>query len=225
MHKSIDERHSDDTDSALEATNEFKIASFLDSIFYFRDLWTTIGYKSFFTVWTAKTSATFLKPRIDYADVDEPPGPVETRFKTLDLVVEHAQATKFFDGVLKPDKTTNKLELFQPHLAWFQETAKSTVPEAVRSQFLIVHVRENPVILKKCLSEDELQGLDKVSETAVSLWRKAGCRALFVGKDFEPEDYLDGCHLSGSGGAKLAEAVSLNIAGKPSQPDRPKEAP
>ncbi|MBI2812348.1 MAG: hypothetical protein HYX67_16175 [Candidatus Melainabacteria bacterium] len=207
----MNERHLDDTSSQREETAEIKIESFLDSMFYFEDLWSTIGYKSFFTVWTAPTAATFLKPRIDYEDVDPPPPPVEIRFTSLNFPMEHNETTQFLEPVLEHDKTTHKLQLSKSYLDFFKQAMQATVPEQARSRVLLLRVRENPAIAKQALSEDELDCMDRASEVNQKMWKKIGCRVLLVGKDYGPEDYLDGNHLSGSGGAKLAEAVSVKI--------------
>ncbi len=209
--ESMHERHSKDKASLREATEERKIGALLDAVFYFRDLWTTVGYKYFFTVWTPKTASTFLKPRIDYPDEDPPPYPVETRLNTLDLVQEHNLATANFKVFFERKKIDNELQLSAENLQWVYLTAQDTVPMPLRSRVLYVHVNRNPQLLSKAFSAEELVGLNKIAEASSKIYSRVGCRALLAGKDYEPQDYLDGCHLSGSGGAKLAASVSSRI--------------
>lgn len=208
---SINQRFQESGISQREATDELKLGTFLDSIFYFRDLWTTVGYKWLFTVWTPPTSATFLKPRIQYQDIDPKPYPLETRFAGLNLRSEHDLITNFFGAYSTRNSINHKLKLSRRFLLFFEESARRNVPENVRSRVLTVRVRENPVVLNRALSKDEIHLLDEASQANIQVWKKIGVHTLYVGKDYQAADYLDGCHLSGTGGAKLADAVASEI--------------
>ena len=207
----MNENHESDKSNDSESLEEKKLGAFLDSIFYFEDLWTTIGYKSFFTVWTKPTAKTFTKPREDYVDFDEPPVTVDRRFKNLDLQWEHQQATMYFKDFLERDRSTQESKFSKQYLKWFERAARDTLPEAARSRILLLRVRENLAVVKRVLSEDELDTWDRAADINQKIWNKTGCHALDLGRDYEPENYLDGCHLSGSGGAKLADAVRSSL--------------
>jgi hypothetical protein len=181
------------------------LQAYLDSIFYFEDLWTTIGYKSFFTVWTPYAGNTFFKPRKDYPDVDLPPIPLEHRFERVDADSERQrmifrQRDMFENGKPIPYK-----------IKGFKLSALATVPESLRARVLLVEVRNNPVIMNRLLSNDEIALADNASELNQKIWAETGCRSVFIGKGYIAEDYLDDRHLSGLGAEKLASTIAEQI--------------
>jgi lysophospholipase L1-like esterase len=86
-----------------------------------------------------------------------------------------------------------------------------TVPEQLRSQMLIVQVRTNPEVSKKVLRANEQNGLYEASQLSETIFKEVGIEATFEGKGYRLEDYLDGRHLSASGGEKLSAALAKKI--------------
>lgn len=212
LSEAIDERIKIETSSQRAEREECQLEEFLDSIFYFQDLWSTIAYKSFFTVWTEFTAPTFLAPRKEYPDEDPPPIPIETRFNAFNRDEELHEITRNFKFIFEFNQTTNNWQFSKRTLDWFKQSIANSVPDQLRSQVLMIDVRRNPLIMSRTVTEDELSRSDKVSEKSKIIWEAAGVSAIYAGKDFQVNDYLDGCHLSPSGGAKLSAAVASKLA-------------
>src|SRR5262249_27619399 len=68
-----------DNSSVTEHRRELQTEMAFDRALYFNDLWTTVAYKYFFTVWTPRTRASFLKARKHYQDNDWGPRPGHVR--------------------------------------------------------------------------------------------------------------------------------------------------
>lgn len=208
----ISERIKVETVAEKEILEECQIEERLDSIFYFKDLWSTLAYKSFFTVWTKPTANTFMAPRKIYPDEEPSPlEPVAHRFDDLNLEFERRDALRDFDTYFETNTETKKRQFSKQMLDWYKYSIDATVPEQLRSQVLLIDVRKNPLVLSRILNEEEFGLHEQVSELSVKLWEGIGVSALYVGKDFKPDDYLDGCHLTGPGGAKLSAAVASKI--------------
>lgn len=196
---------------AKGALEEYKLGSYLDSLFYFRDLWTTIGYKSFFTVWTQGTSANFLTPRRDLPDIDPPVLPVKTRFYNFNPAIDHPRIVSRFNWIYEQVKP-NQWRVSENHLNILEQSMAAQVPAHLRSRVLLVSVRDNPYYVRRILSQVEQEQLTKAARLSYRLWRKLGCRALEAGGDYVDEDFIDDCHLSSSGGAKLMESVAAQVS-------------
>jgi hypothetical protein len=213
LEENMEAPRQDFSSSVKQVREEHQIRSFLDSIFYFQDLWTSIGYNSIFTVWTKDTAATFWRPRKDYPDHDFSPIPIENRFVHLKLEFEKDRMTNLFKYFFDRDKLTYKWQTSQENLHAIEKLMRVVVPEQLRSRVLIATVRNCPYIVKRALNENEQDFVTKQCELNYTLWTKVGCRALDAGSDYEDKDYLDGCHLSGSGGDKLANSIATEIPG------------
>jgi hypothetical protein len=194
-----------------EETEEAKIGSYLDSLFYFQDLWTTVAYKMFFTVWTKHTAQSFMMPRKEYPDQDDPPLPVELRMGATDFQTEKTEITRLFPYIFTHNTAGDKLEISRQYIIYLKRMISDTVPEQLRSQMLIVQVRTNPEVSKKVLRANEQNGLYEASQLSETIFKEVGIEATFEGKGYRLEDYLDGRHLSASGGEKLSAALAKKI--------------
>src|SRR5581483_9119441 len=87
------DRLNNSRDKDKSAREETQLRSRLDSILYFSDLWTTVGYQKFFTVWNSNTRDGFTKPRRKFPDPDMDPPPVESRFPTRPEEIKYLKHT------------------------------------------------------------------------------------------------------------------------------------
>jgi hypothetical protein len=189
-------------------SDEAFLQAILDSQFYFRDLWTTVAYRSFFTVWTKDTGSNFMRARQSFSDYERANRiPVPQRFGRFNHHIELERIRwpirSFFkpDGRM-PDGISDALQKTILH-----DQIHSAMPDRLRSQILQIDVRCCPYFLH-LLSPADQREYDLVSQLNRELWLKAGCRQLIVGEDYQDNDYDDAFHLSASGGLKLARSVA-----------------
>src|SRR5262249_31690949 len=65
---------------ASEVQQELRQKMCLDSALYFSDLWNTLAYTCFHTVWTAHTGGTFTRARKHFRDSDPGAAPLAVRY-------------------------------------------------------------------------------------------------------------------------------------------------
>jgi hypothetical protein len=183
--------------------DELKIRAKLDSLLYFEDLWTTVAYKSFFSVWTGLTAQSPWVSRKSYHDINTEPILAPDRFHTkeqLKGVLEYNQ-TLFVEKSIKPAPDFWRS---------FGHQVRCTVPSGLRKNCLVTLSAHAPAILaqmSEIRKKQEHEGF-VLSETA---WRAAGFNCTdFEGK-LNSADYLDGRHLLAGGGNKLAELVAPQV--------------
>jgi hypothetical protein len=169
----------------------------LDSVLHFNDLWTTVAYKYFFTVWTPLTRESFMKARKGYQDSDWGPRPGHVR----DMHDRGAHVRSEVEAYGKRPK-----EMW----ARFERAAVTCFAEPVRRRALLLVLWQSPDYLGYLTAGDRT-GYARLSRQTVRRLEKYGFRAMEVGKDFLPADFGDSCHLVASGGAKLAEAVAPQV--------------
>ncbi len=206
--KNIDLRNVGLTSADRAKLDETLIGAYLDSYFYFRDLWTTIAYNSICTIWTKETSANFLLPRRLYRDVDPPINlAAPERFAHLDQpsAVEHIRflfPSLFGKAENMPDKIPDS-----PFKVILETQILSSIPKNLRGRIFQVDVKCCPYFLNK-LSSRERREYDLIADFNRTIWLKAGCHQIEVGSNYRDDDYIDAFHLSPAGGVKLAKTVA-----------------
>jgi hypothetical protein len=169
----------------------------IDSALRFNDLWNTLGYEVFFTVWTYLTADSFILARQYYADPDQ------GREPNRDL--HFAERVADLRAIIT--------DLASPHTHFWPElerSARCTFPEAVRKRTLILVTWTNPLYFPGLTSRERAEHA-RISARTVASLRKWGFAAVEVGKDFAPTDYFDFGHLVAPGGAKLAAVVAPRV--------------
>jgi hypothetical protein len=201
--------------------NEVKLRMWLDSIFYFNDLWTTIGYKYFFTVWNMLSAgnsplAPFTKPRAQFPDPETnyEPKPVPERYEAIEASNDRAIQIEQ-DAIV--DACTGLHDLsqgswvpYQLRIEALDYQFKAIFPEHFRSHTLVVMPYRSRYYfdtLKPSYRDCWKSSIALASERL----QRAGYWATGVGENFTAEDFGDGVHLVASGGVKLAEAIAPKI--------------
>jgi hypothetical protein len=169
----------------------------LDSALRFTDLWNTVGYEHFFTVWTYLTADSFALARKYYTDPDKGREP-NRELHFAERVTDLRAIVANLDDPRAP---------FWPEL---ERSARCAFPEPVRRRTLILVTWTNPRYFAG-LSPRERAGHARVSAWTVARLRKLGFDAVEAGKAFTPADYFDFGHLLAPGGAKLAAAVAPRV--------------
>ncbi len=180
-----------------ERLAELRAEMALDSALHFTDLWNTIGYRHFFTVWTALTRDSFTRPRRRYADdgVDLPPAPAAFV----------ADRVAYMHDVFKAVSSSGN--------AWWdllERSTRATFPKALRPRTLILVTWFHPACYAGMTPLDRAHYV-RISRGMADHIRKVGCSAVEAGKDFAATDYADNCHLVESGAAKLAGRVAPQV--------------
>jgi hypothetical protein len=200
------ERVQNSTAKEQRLRQELALHKRLDSFFYFDDLWTTLSYQKFFTVWNPLTQNGFTKPRRKFADLDVDPPPLATRFplRKEELRYLGNASVRFVqqdrDGNWVPKQGVwSKLEQF----------ATSVDPQ-LKKKSLIALVRECPAYLQK-LTPSQQRADSLTYNLCSNKWRQSGFNAIVIGNDYTSNDYSDPRHLDAIGGAKLAQTMTTQI--------------
>jgi hypothetical protein len=185
---------------------ELRLRSKLDSLFYFEDLWNSIGYSNLFTVYTGVTKRAPLLARKYFAD-DESSGnapPVETRFKTeLDI-----------GSVRSYCKSAFEYHTATPRASWWAaatENMHAMVPDLLKKNCLVVVSTHAPGSLSQ-LNAQENERERLASKLSLESWKNTGYESMSLRGTLVDEDFRDSRHLMPSGGKKVAHMVATRIS-------------
>ncbi len=177
----------------------------LDKYLRFRDLWNVVSYRLFASIWTDVTSKNFLCPRILYKDII----PVSDTGKARDsdqsiwLNTVRKYSLPYFQSV--------NGKLVPNHQGWreFELLADCAVIPELRQNTLLVSVDICPFYYDM-LSAQEQERHNAMRSRSMSGYDKKGYKTLIL-SNLATEDFIDGVHLSPSGGLKMASQVAAKI--------------
>jgi hypothetical protein len=183
----------------------------LDRALFFNDLWNTLAYTCFHTVWTAPTRQAFARPRRSWPDLEPEPLPLAKRYardndKLRDMIRDSLPGcVKDAAGNWAEDPTTD---------AWreLERRAAFSFPSATRKRTLLLAIAFSSHYLRQ-LSPEQQRLHANVAQSTVRHLQAVGLEALALGQDYPPEDYADWIHLTEGGGTKLATRVAPIIQG------------
>src|SRR5262249_22647222 len=153
-------------------------AARLDSLFYFRDLWTYAAYRHFNTIYTNRAPANLTRPRYHYPDDHQAPAPLATRYRP--------EAEKSCMGNFRLTIVQGRLLLVRlrerdcPALAL---QALISLPSAVHHCSLVLIVSQSPYYVEK-LPESQRREYRRLRQRALVGLKKAGLAALLAGDRF-----------------------------------------
>jgi len=170
----------------------------LDALVYSRDLWNALGCRRLFTVWAHPTLTPFTRPRCNFPDAGELPAVAEARHSRVfvaaslaslrgEVAVGNALRRQASDG-LRP----NALLCFPP---------------ALQGRTLLVVRRSGPYYVGR-LAPHEQADYNAALPVFARQLERSGLAAVRMGAAYADSDFLDSCHLSESGGRKLAAEVA-----------------
>lgn len=192
---------------------EVHLGKWLDQFAYACDLWTYLGYKKFFSVWTPEHREAPFEPRHRGREEDDPHlalAQANTRqdaayIKHSEDFSRRASKTNFLQtpsGLWTPDTT-----------AWarFGEELRTMFPVELRPKIFVVLLRGNPFFMQT-LNDEERRRLEVIYRLGQQSYEREGYQVVPLrAQDFTPDDFVDGGHLMASGGAKIAKAVAARI--------------
>jgi hypothetical protein len=190
-----------------EAQRELRTGMCLDQALYFYELWNTLAYRWFHTVWTPQTYGRFSKARSHFRDNDPGPRPLASRY-AYDPQGELGRVHALLPGKCVKDATGHWVEDGSSGL-WpaLDRAATTSFPAPTRPRTLMLVMWNSPYYLAQ-FTADEQACHAAVSRRTVRHLEKLGFAALEVGNGYTPADYADRVHLTGSGGVKLAQSVA-----------------
>jgi hypothetical protein len=186
---------------------EFHLMSYLDSIFYFKNLWNWVTYRFGYTIWSNLTRDDSFKARRKFIDI-----------KYDNLALANEIGRKRFPDEVKMisndahlqaniDLTTNQ---YKPTKAkkLYQQYNDLFTPE-YRSKILCFFPTYNPRLLSALSVNDQKAYKILIKETA-SIVKLLGYNVMH-NKNMIPDDYVDLMHYLASGGDKLAKQMVPEI--------------
>ncbi len=187
-----------------EKGSEVHFMSFLDSFFYFRNLWNWVGYRFFFTVWNRNAyPATFQARRLFYDAKLDNKALVETARKNqqrFEREVSDLLKTAF----------TKKVDLSRRH--YFKKEAEKVsmnydiFESRYRANTLCVLATENPRHFS-ALPKIEQQAHEIAVNDTLSIIKSLGYYGVKT-KDLQSDDYVDIEHFVATGGDKIAAQIA-----------------
>jgi hypothetical protein len=180
-----------------ERLKELRAEMSLDRDLHFTDLWNTLGYTHFFTVWTALTRDSFARARKHYADdgIAAQPNPALYLGDRID----------YLHNIFAAINSSGE--------SWWTVFERSTLcmfPEPTRKRTLILVTWFHPGC-STGLSRADQASYGRISRMMVRRLEYLGFSAMESGKGFASDDYADYCHLVDSGGAKMAARVAPKV--------------
>lgn len=188
---------------------EKHLASFLDSLFYFKPLWTWVGYHRFFTVWENLAFDHFLQARekaqdsiLDLANI---------RQQQQSDPIFFQQQVDFINKLID-----SEVEINQPFIlkSEVEKNIKNTYAQAFpllfRQNILCVLTDENPLHLAHISKKAQLANkylFKQIRRLLIEL----GYHSMIVGDHFVANDFHDARHFAKGGGDKTADAVAPQV--------------
>lgn len=188
-----------------DALNELKLSRLFNSILYFSDFWTTIGYKYFFTIYSPMTSSAPFAPlkRIPEPEAFE-------RFPVPEHELAMTSVRDTSNGMFDWSKTMQRWEMNKEAWNKFDKTIRTNVAPQIRPNTLVLLLYHNPQYRSQLTASEQQR--DKLAyEAAQAMISKEGLQVLQTGDDYKSEDFRDTRHLSPSGGARLADQVAAEV--------------
>jgi hypothetical protein len=192
---------------------ELHLGKWTDHFTYACDLWTYVGYKHFFTVWSDFFPQTTTTARREYVD------PVNTALAQKQQAFRDNPAyTKRYEDSNKDYATkgfikdeTGRWKIEPSAFDIISQLSVSMFPDDLRPKCYLVLVRTNPYFMKT-FTEDDWSRHQTMYRLGQEAFEHAGYRVVQLpDADFTPDDYFDAGHYMVSGGRKLAKAVAERI--------------
>jgi len=189
---------------------ETHIASFMDSLFFFKPLWTWVGYHSFFTVWNDLSYDHPFQARKDAQDsiIDFKSIQKDQKNNPISFQLGIDFINRIVDGSV--DMIQYSLRIKPGMAEREKQTLDQAFPRSFRQNILCVVTNENPDHLAQVSAKIQLENKYLLQYTH-KLLIDLGYNAIQIGDDFVANDFLDARHFAKSGGEKTADAVALQV--------------
>lgn len=190
-----------------QSFEEMKRAMRLNSFLYSVDFWNYVAYSYFSTIWSSSVTP-FVKPRWLCRDSEKEPPSLEERYRNN--FDEEMRIVRGVIGHPPGEGAENAWEVDPSTAKTFRAEAASAFKEEVRPSTILVSTGPSPYY-KKHLSPIEQKRLREVYARQQEIQEQEGFPSINATEAFTEEDFGDRCHLSPSGGEKLALLVAQKI--------------
>jgi len=192
---------------------EQHISAFLNSFFYFKDLWNWVSYRFFFTTWSDSEFRTPFQAKYLYHDEPTPSDYMEILLKTN----RDSEHVKTFRKFIKDSMTNVFVDLSQKPLqivpsivAWGTKGYNDLFQPGDRAKILLVQPTYNIDIINSVPKKFQTAYWFYTKQSDLML-KSLGYHVVEVGRDFNGNDYLDLSHFTASGGEKMAKQVAREV--------------
>ncbi len=202
---------------------ELHLGKWTDRFTYACDLWTYIGYRDFFTVWSNLSPRALTAPRREFTDVAIP-----NLLEMRQIMRKRTDYIRITEGSNKDftSKGFNRNaagEWERDPVAWdvISQLSTGMFPLSLRPKCFLVFTRANTFYMKAFTAEDwkRREEMYRLGEEAFA---SEGYRVIQLpDADFTADDFIDGGHYLASGGRKVARAVAKRILATPAPPAAP----
>jgi hypothetical protein len=184
----------------------------LNSLLWFNDLWTDVAYNHCGTVWNRGMVDNWYLGRRQLRNTETPAPPLAQRYppELLDNGMQNARGTLLNNGCRKDEAGHWVDDPASPVWTRLVESARPAFVEADRKRTLVVVTADSPHYVNR-LSADDREHYFALSRITARRLEAGGFAAVDMGDHFTEEDFQDSCHLTESGGARLAEIVAGRI--------------
>jgi len=187
--------------------------AYLDSLFYFRNLWNWVGYQLLFTMYNENNLRTPFQPRRKYHEALFDP-----KYKKVLYAANHDAAhVKQYKDLIRlittgiiDDITHTPLKIKKSVLSSCIQGYDNVFQPIDRSKILMVQTTYNTRIIGS-MPNNIQKGywvITKISHEAIA---SLGYPVLDIGQDFVDDDFMDIDHFWPSGGKKLAVQVAKEV--------------
>ncbi|HEY1764195.1 MAG TPA: hypothetical protein VGF85_04675 [Opitutaceae bacterium] len=192
---------------------ELHLGKWIDHYTYASDLWTTIGYRYGFTVWSDLSPQAMTTARRNFIERVIPNFADRQRIyrENPKNVRENEAGNRDFSTKGFTRNASGAWE--RDPWAWeiISQLSATMFPYGLRSKCYLVFLRANPFFMKSFTSDDwkRHNELYRLGEQAFS---SNGYHIIQLpDADLTPDDYADGGHFLASGGRKIARAVASRL--------------
>ncbi len=202
---------------------ELHLGKWIDHLTFACDLWTYIGYRDFFTVWSNLSPQALATPRREFTDATIPNllEMQQVMRKKADYISNAEQTNKDFasKGFIRNAQS----EWERDPVAWevISDLSTGMFPLALRSKCFLVLIRANSFYMKT-LTAEEWTRREEVYRLGEEAFTNTGYRVIQLpDADFTADDFIDEGHYLASGGRKVARAVAERIRATPTSASAP----
>lgn len=192
---------------------QIKTGEWLDSIFYFNDLWTYFHYNFFTTYYFHNSGSWQWTPRKTWPDYD-----FEVNFDDQRKLKQYSQPVnspgfkqtveRFRNLKNYFESTPDGLVLQEPYITRFEENVRSSFLTGMQQNVLIAYIGISPYYSDH-FTKQEQDALETLYKRKAAVVEKYGYHVVRPG--FGAEDFVDPVHTNPLGGFKLAQVVADKI--------------
>jgi hypothetical protein len=213
--KQIQKEVSTMSEKDQERLEQVKIGEWLDSVFYFNELWTYFHYNFISAFYGSRFSGSYQwAPRRTWPEND-----AEVNYDDLHKLKQYSQAVNSLEFQKTLEKyqnihnsyfnfTSDGFKLSESYIARFEEGIKNSFLTGMRQNVLLAYIGISPYYSDHFTKQEQV-ALEALYTRKAAVVKKYGYDV--VRPQFGAEDFIDPLHLNTLGGFKLAQVIADSI--------------